>query len=120
MEFYVSTDRQRLENFAINVDVEGCGKYQITHGIPVPISGNSFSFTGEFYGSGTFNSKTSATGSTGLDEIYISNCGYISGGPWSWTANWVHSAQVTATGAALQDLAERADVETPFKALLIR
>jgi len=119
LEFYVSADRQRVENFAIYISVTGCGNYKITHTTPVSIIGNSFSFTGSFYGSGVFGSATSASGITGLNGFNITGCGRVSGGPYSWTAGWVHSAQVVANNTALQNSAERADLETPFKAIPI-
>ena len=120
MEFTVSADRQRAENFTLYVAVEGpgCGTFKFTHSTPEVITGNSFEFdTGAFYASGTFASPTSASGETGLNDFFVPGCGYVTGGPWSWNAGWVHSAQVTATGAAWQDLAERADVATPLKAI---
>ena len=91
VEFYVSTDRQRVENFAIYVDVTGCGGYVITQLVPTAIAGNSFAFTGTFYGSGAFNSAATASGTAGLNDFNIDGCGPVSGGPWSWTASWVYS-----------------------------
>ena len=82
MEFYVTSNRGYVDDFAIYVDVSGCGRYKITHLILEPISGNSFSFTGPFYASGTFSSQTAASGTTGLSSFHISGCGYVSGGPW--------------------------------------
>jgi len=117
MEFYVSTDRQRVENFAIYVDVTGCGAYVITQLVPTAIAGNSFAFTVTFYGSGAFNSPTEASGTAGLNNFDIDGCGPVSGGPWSWTANWVYSAQVSAKDAAQSSQAERAALQTPFKAI---
>jgi serine protease len=119
MEFYVSTDRQRVENFAIYVDVAGCGSYQITQLVPATITGKSFAFTGTFYGSGTFDSATATSGTAGLDNFNIVGCGPVSGGPWYWNASWVYSAQATAKFAALPVLTERADIQTPFKAIRV-
>jgi len=117
VEFYVSTDRQRVENFVIYVDVTGCGGYVITQLVPAAIAGNSFAFTGTFYGSGAFNSATAASGTAGLNNFDIDGCGPVSGGPWSWTASWIYSAQVTAKDAAQSDQTERAEIQTPFKAI---
>lgn len=102
MEFYVTADRGYVDRFAINVNVENCGRYKITHVSPLePISGDSFSFWGSFYAFGTFGSSTAASGMTGLDDYYIHGCGYITGGPWEWTANWVHAvAQQTPNSEA--------------------
>jgi hypothetical protein len=108
-----------VENFTIYVDVDGCTSYKITHLVPAAITGNSFAFTGTFYASGTFASPTSASGITGLNDFYIADCGYVNGGPWSWTAGWVHSTQVMAKDAAQPDLTARADIQTPFKAILV-
>jgi subtilisin family serine protease len=93
-EFYVSTDGANVENFAIYVNVFGCGVLKITRTTPAPISGSSFSFSGSFHASGTFDSATSAHGTDGLSNFYSSVCGgYLSGGPWSWTATWQDSSQ---------------------------
>ncbi len=120
MEFYVSTDRQRVENFAIYVNVNGCGTYKITHVTPASISGNSFAFTGPFYASGTFSSATSASGTAGLNAFNIDGCGSVSGGPFAWTANWVHSAQAIASGAGQGELVERTESQTSFEAILVQ
>ena len=72
MEFYVTSNRGYVDDFAIYVDVSGCGRYKITHLIQEPISGNSFSFTGPFYASGTFSSQTASSGTTGLsNHLYL-------------------------------------------------
>jgi len=94
-EFYVSPDRANVLNFAIYVSVSGCGTYKITRLTPAPISNNSFSFSGTFYASGTFDTSTSAHGTDGLSNHYIFGCGYVSGGPWNWTATWQNSSQPT-------------------------
>ena len=94
-EFTVSTDRAYVNNFAVYVTVSGCGDYKITHTESEPISNNQFSFSGSFYASGTFNSSTTASGSDGLDHLYISGCGTVSSsGSWSWNATWQYSDQV--------------------------
>ncbi len=90
-EFSVTTDRAYVDDFAIYIFVDGCGNYKITHLPPEPISNNQFSFSGSFYASGTFNSPTSASGQSGLNNFHIDGCGTVSGGPWSWTAAWQHS-----------------------------
>ncbi|MCR4407572.1 MAG: M4 family metallopeptidase [Anaerolineae bacterium] len=93
VEFYVTTDRAYVDNFAIYVSVSGCGNYKITHTPLESISNNQFSFSGSFYASGTFSSNTTASGTTGLNHFYISGCGYVNGGPWSWSATWRSSSQ---------------------------
>ena len=116
VKFNVSADGQRVENFAVYVTLPGCGTGWLTRLAPASISGNGFSFTGTFYASGTFQSSTSASGTLGLDNFCVSGCGCYDGGPFPWTASWVHSAQVTAKDAVQLDFTEQAGIETPFKA----
>jgi hypothetical protein len=97
VEFYVTSDRSYVDDFAIYIYVPGCGNYKITHTVPEAISNNSFSFSGSFLGSGTFSGATTCNGSAGLDDFYISGCGYVSGGPYSYTATW----QQATTGASV-------------------
>jgi hypothetical protein len=95
-EFYVTTNGAYVDNFAIYVNVSGCGSYKITHMSPEePISNNHFAFTGPFYASGTFNSATAASGIDGLNNFNLVGCGVVSGGPWSWNATWQNSSQPT-------------------------
>ena len=92
-EFYVTSDRTSINQFAIYVNLEGCGVYKITKDVLVPISSNQFSFSGSFYASGTFSSPTAAAGQNGLNSLGP-YCGYLwSGGPWSWAATWRNSSQ---------------------------
>lgn len=94
-EFYVTTDRAYVDDFAVYINVDGCdpSNWKITHLAQEPISNDQFSFTGSFYASGTFHSETTASGQDGLDNFYISGCGYVSSGPWSWSATWRDSSQ---------------------------
>ena len=92
-EFYVTPDQANVDNFAIYINVTGCGTYKITHLTPEPIAGNQFSFSGSFYASGTFDSATSAHGTDGLSSFFIAGCGTVNGGPWNWTATWTDSSQ---------------------------
>jgi len=92
-EFYVTPDQANVDNFAIYINVTGCGIYKITH-LPVePIVGNQFSFSGSFYASGTFDSATSAHGTDGLSSFFIAGCGTVNDGPWNWMATWTDSSQ---------------------------
>ncbi len=91
LEFYVTSDRKYVDDFAIYITGD-CGDYKITHVVPEPISGNAFTFSGPFYGSGTFSSTTAANVTAGLSNFYIDGCGFISGGPWSSTATWRYAA----------------------------
>jgi hypothetical protein len=115
MEFYVTADRAFVDDFAIKINVTGCGSYKITHTPQEPISGNNFSFTGVFYASGTFSSQTAASGTTGLSSFPIPGCGTVSGGPWAWSANWMHSAQLTPVEAAETNQVEPADPGNAFE-----
>jgi len=93
-EFYVTTDQAYVDDFAISLYIAACGaSVKITRPTPVPIVNNQFSFTGSYYASGTFDSETSAHGTDGLNSFYIYGCGYVTGGPWSWTATWQDSSQ---------------------------
>jgi hypothetical protein len=93
VEFYVTTNQANVDNFAIYISVTGCGNYKITHNPLEPIASGQFSFTGAFYANGTFDTTTSAHGTTGLNSFYISGCGNVTGGPWSWAANWKNTSQ---------------------------
>jgi hypothetical protein len=119
-EFYVTADRAFVDDFAIRVNIDGCGSYKITHNPPEPISGKNFVFSGPFYASGTFNSQTTASGSTGLDDFYIAGCGYITGGPWAWTADWKHSAQQLRAEAVGSERVEPASPSEVFEAARTR
>ena len=85
-EFWVTPDQSFVDDFMTRISVSGCGDYTITHTVPEPISNNQFSFTGPFYASGTFDTTTTAHGTDGLDNFFIEGCGFVSGGPWDWTA----------------------------------
>jgi hypothetical protein len=120
MEFYVTADRGYVDDFAVYVNVNGCGSYKITHLTQVPISGNHFSFTGPFYASGTFSTQTAASGTAGLSNFPISGCGNVSGGPWAWSANWVSSVQLTSIDAAGTNQVDTAVPGNAFKVTHIR
>jgi hypothetical protein len=82
-----------VDDFAVYIHVDGCGNYKITHTSLVSIVAGQFSFGGTFSASGTFDSATSAHGTEQLSSFVISECGTVSGGPWSWTATWQNSSQ---------------------------
>ena len=99
-EYYVSSDRANVLKFAIYINISQCGgTVKITRNTPAPISGNSFSFTGSFHASGTFDSSTSAHGTDGLSSFPINIPGKcsvtVTDGPWAWTATWKNSNQPT-------------------------
>lgn len=102
-EFYVISGGTSVDDFSVRVSVTGCGTYKITHTPPESISNNQFSFSGAFYASGTFNSATTATDTDGLSSFFISGCGTVSGGPWSWSATWQNSSQPVIRTAHLDE-----------------
>jgi hypothetical protein len=92
--FYVNTSSSAVKNFSVKISVEGCGNYTITRTTDVPITSNQFSFSGPFYvSSGTFTSATTATVTYGLTDFPITDCGYITGGPWTEPFSWLNSSQ---------------------------
>ena len=99
-EFYVMPDGAYVRRFAAYVDVTGCGRYKITRTTLVPIHNKQFAFINFYFsGSGTFTAPTTANGSNRINQVYISGCGYVSGGPWAWSATWRDSSQPGATVA---------------------
>jgi len=109
-EFYVTLDRQHVDNFAIKFCVSGCGCYTITRTTEVEIANNQFSFGGAFYASGTFDSNTAAHGNAGLDNFPISGCGNISGSH-NWNAVWINSSQPLVIEGTIQ--VEEIELLTP-------
>lgn len=105
-QFYVTPDGTKVNKFAIRINVAGCGSYKVTRSSMVPISNKQFAFASySFKGSGTFTSPKTASGTNRLYLLYIPGCGYISGGPWAWSATWQNSSQpTTAALGADQDL----------------
>jgi hypothetical protein len=87
-----------VDDFAIRVTVLGCGSYTITYDPPVPIVSNHFSWSGTYYASGTFSTSTTCSGAYGLNNFHIPGCGYVSGGPWSYTSEWQHASLGAGAG----------------------
>lgn len=94
-DFYVTPDAAYVDEFSIVVSVQECGVYQIIHTRPEPIVNNRFAFSGPFYASGVFDTPTTARGVDGLNDFFIPDCGWVSGGPWDWTATWWDDSQPT-------------------------
>jgi hypothetical protein len=94
VSFYVTPNQASVKNFTMSYSVPECGLTgTVTHTSPLPpITNKNFSFTGSFYGSGSFNTTASAHGTAGLNNYYIYNCGYITRSI-SWTATWQNSNQ---------------------------
>jgi len=97
-EFYVTPNQANVTHFALSIYLAQCGSStKITRISPdVPIVNNQFSMTGSFYASGTFDSETSAHGTVGLNSYYMVSCGYVTVGPFDWTATWQNSSQPAA------------------------
>ena len=94
--FYVTPSQTYVKNFKISISVPACGiTGTITRTTAVPIVSKKFSFGGSFYANGAFSTIAKGSGQTGLSSFYISGCGYVSGGPWAWTATWKNTTQPT-------------------------
>jgi len=122
-EFYVSPDRTQVRNFAIYVDVSGCGILKITRISPAStISNNQFSFGGTFYAAGTFDSAMAAHGTDGLSNYYSTTCSrYLTGGPWSWNATWQNGSQPSpprSAGSTTEEIVLPAD--TPHQTIPVK
>jgi hypothetical protein len=88
VSFSVSSDQAMIEPFSDTFYPSGCGFYSVTlFAHNTPIANGQFAKTGSFYFSGTFDSSTTAHGSVGLNNYYVSGC-YLTGGPFTWTATW--------------------------------
>ena len=94
MEFYVTPNQAKVDNFTIHIDVPGCGivNYIITNPSPIAIKNRKFAFGGAFYANGIFDSVMTAHGTAGTNYFFIPGCGYIVGG-FSWTAIWYDGSQ---------------------------
>ena len=92
-DLYVTPERNVVTNFAIYINVNNCGQYKITRTVPVAIVNNYFSFNDSFYANGRFDSTVNGYGTVGMNHYYIAGCGYIVGGPYSWTAGWENETQ---------------------------
>jgi hypothetical protein len=93
LDFYVAPNRASVDDFSIYISVSGCGSYKVTHASLIPILNGKFKFTGPFHANGTFSSTTGVHGLLGLNSYYIPGCGYVSGGPYSWSAAWASTGQ---------------------------
>lgn len=96
MEFYVTSTASSVDDFAIYVDVDGCGltNYKITHASPESVTNHRFSFSGSFSASGTFSSTTTAGGVYALNGYEIPYCGPVGDGTQrAWSATWRDGSQ---------------------------
>ncbi|MCQ3937288.1 MAG: hypothetical protein DPW18_09600 [Chloroflexi bacterium] len=116
LQFYVTKGAPKVDNFAVNIYVYGCGGYTITRDPQIALQGRTFSFTGSYYANGTFPTPKRASGSVGFRSFFIPGCGYITGGPFSWSADWTDSSQPTIK-VDMGDIPSFAPIpalETPF------
>jgi hypothetical protein len=95
VEFYVITASPKVDKFAVYIYVYGCGYYKITNPHLLAITNKKFSFKGSFYANGAFTNLTKANGTVGFNRFYIPSCGYVSGGPFSWSASWETNIEQT-------------------------
>ncbi len=112
MEFYVvnAAPPQVIDAFAIGVNVTDCGDYTISHLPQVAVSNGHFSFSGPFWASGSFSSGSGASGSAGLTDFYIPDCGYVNGSaPWSaiWQSGTQQLAPLTASPEPVDQVTPR-------------
>jgi len=111
MEFYVTTDQAKVNNFAIYVSVTtgNCpGIHKITTGnTALPITNKTFSFAVAFYASGIFDTSTTAHGTTGLTNFPLCTGTVLNGGPWNWSATWKDNSQpsIVVDGSAASVIA---------------
>ncbi|MEK6754211.1 MAG: choice-of-anchor Q domain-containing protein [Chloroflexota bacterium] len=121
LEFYVINASPKVDNFAIYIRVNGCGNYKITHTLLATISNKQFSLTGNFYANGTFINLTTAQGTLGLSSFYIPGCGYVSGGPFPWTATWKNANQpdVMLNEGDILEFTVTPELITPFELFTI-
>jgi hypothetical protein len=93
-QFYVTPDSSKVNKFAVRINVTGCGSYKVTRTSMVPIGDKKFEFINYYFsGSGTFTAPKTASGTDRLNQLYIAGCGYVSGGPWAWSATWQDNSQ---------------------------
>jgi hypothetical protein len=93
-DFYVTADQAQVDDFGIAFNIPDCGNFKVVYPLPVAISGNRFAFDSAIYASGVFNSKTTAAGFDGLNNLYIPACNVtITAGPFAWNAAWANDDQ---------------------------
>jgi hypothetical protein len=105
-EFYITPDRDYIDNFAIYVTVYACGIYnqKLTYNPQVPLKYNrtistfQFDHSGVYYFNGLLKNNAVAFDSFGLKGYYWPGCGYLYGGPfWSDPVLWVNKMQPTVS-----------------------
>jgi hypothetical protein len=106
-EFYITPNRDYIDNFAIYVTVYACNIYnqKLTYTSLVPltyvkgIERLEFGRSGTFYFGGYSKSTTTAYSYFALSGYYWPGCGYLYGGPFNSNPSRINGSQPTASGA---------------------
>jgi len=103
--FYVSESKPLVTYFTVAIKVTGCGKYLVTRkkGAALDFTTKTFSFSGSYHATGTFTTSSKGNGTLGFSHYFILGCGYISGGPYKWSAKWSDNSQPKLKIAAGQN-----------------
>ena len=95
VRFYVNPAKTRVLKFTI-ASISACGYlWTVTHLPTLLISNKTFSFTGPFYGNGTFHSTSTVTGIAGLKRFLLKkgSCSvYVTKSVW-YSAKWINTSQ---------------------------
>lgn len=88
-QFHVNENSTYVDQITLMGLAWECGiSFKVTYDVPVPIVNNQFSFTGPFYGSGTF-SPDAVVATLGLNNYPIGSC-ILNRAFWSgyrWTSS---------------------------------
>lgn len=91
VEFYITANQISVNAFASYFTACGSPQPKIIYSGLIPIVNNQFSFTGRFYGDGTFVTPTSAKGTVGISNYSFPGCPNQTAGPYGWTATWIRA-----------------------------
>jgi hypothetical protein len=103
-DFYVTPDNAFVDDFAVHINVPGCGNIKLWLDTPVPIQGDSFSFSaasGAWTVEGKFVSPTTAQGKSAITNYNFGPCGNVTIPEWIWAATWQNTSQPSVLDAEL-------------------